>query len=295
MRRIKKFLKRSSKRLEKLSKKLGKTPTLIYLLSYLLLIFIFSLVYFIYFPGRHFYHPTVQYEYEYFDQDANKILGEVRGEIIDTFENEYGARKTTLNGWQVNIDELDVYSLFVGNFPEEIQFGISLPITSTLDGGDYIWSMISSKVKVPLRSRFISGETAIFFIEFLNPSSETIKGTLILPSPEKLFPYGNEDNDETTYTAVLPISLEIYESIIEFGQGSKGFPSGVSGQYWRMLYFSTGVATSTALGDIIPVTNQARFWVTVESIFAIIIITLLLNSIAHDIGKSIQNIEDDDD
>jgi len=292
MKRIKKRIKRFSYCIEKLSKKLGKTPTLIYLFVYLFLIFIFSLLYYFFLPGRHFYHPTVQYEYKYFDQDANQILEIVRGEIIEIFMNEYGTPQTALDGWQVDIEEVGVYSLFVEDFPNEIQFDVSLPITYTLDDGNQIWSRLFSKVKVPLKSRVTSGETVLFFVEFLDSSTMVIKGVPNLPSPEMLFPYWEEDG-VTTYQAVLPISPELYESIIEFGQGYKGFPSGVSGHYLRMLYFSTGVATSTALGDIVPVTNQARFWVTGESIFAIIIVTLLLNSIAHDIGKSVKNLDDD--
>ena len=289
---MKRIIKGISNGLKKLSRKLGRTPTFIFLFAYLFLIVIFSLLYYIFLPGNHFYHPTAQYEYEHFNKDADRILETVREEIIKQFVGEYGSPQTTLNGWQIDIQELDVHSLFIGNFPEEIQFEISLPMTYLIENENYIWSLFTAKVRVPLQSKLIFGNRVLFFVEFLDLlPSRSVKGIPDPPSPEMLFPSWR-DKSIKTYTSVLPLSSDEYSSIIKFGQGDKGFPSGISGHYLRMLYFSTGVATSTALGDIVPVTNWARFWVTVESILSIIIITLLLNSIAHDIGKNLISFDD---
>jgi hypothetical protein len=54
-----------------------------------------------------------------------------------------------------------------------------------------------------------------------------------------------------------------------------------------MLYFSAGIATSSALGDIQPVSTQARLSVTSEVLIEVIFIGLFLNSLAHDIGRAL--------
>jgi hypothetical protein len=264
--------------------KLGRLPALIFLFGYLMVIFIFSLIYCYGLSGMNFYHPTSQYEYEYFNPDANKILQDIRTEMIQDFL-KYHKNNSEFNGWQMDINKLEIYSLNVKDFPKEIGFTVSIPIVKQEREGAWILSILSSNVIVSLQDKMRIDETMYLKINF-----EKFFNSTGIPTPDYLFP-----NTGGGYTRVrlplLPLSVDLYDRIIAFGQGYRGFPSGVSGQYLRMLYFSTGVATSSTFGDIIPVSTQARFSVTVEALLAIIFIGLFLNSLAYVVGGSLKNAQ----
>ena len=55
-----------------------------------------------------------------------------------------------------------------------------------------------------------------------------------------------------------------------------------------MLYFSTGIATSSAFGDIVPISTQARNFVLLEALFAVIFVGLFLNALVYDVGEAIK-------
>lgn len=282
---MKSLIKKISNQIRLLSLNLGKAPTFIYLLGYLILIFVFSLVYYHALHGKHFYHSTSQYEYEFFSNDANEILRDIQAEIIQNYLDN-GEAQQEINGWRIDINELEAHSLFVGNFPSEFSFQISLPIIHAIDGKDDSWTSLSAEVTVFPNDRIRMDNTVLLLFKIENNFNISLEG---FPSPEILFPYRTFDQQQNA--VVLPLSLSLYNKVIGFGQGYRGFPSNVSGQYWRMLYFSTGVATSSAFGDIVPVSTQARSLVTLEALLAIIFIGLFLNGLAYDVGEALKNTQ----
>lgn len=243
--------------------------------------FSFSWIYYSPLSGTHFYHSTSQYEYEFFSTDASEILQDIKTEIIQGFL-KHGKPNSEFNGWQMDINELDVYSLNVKNFPIEFGFTVRVPIIHIVQGQADAWTSLRSDLIVFLQNKIMTGGKIYLLLQFDKSSSSSFEGT---PSPNILFP-----NSISGYsgTPTLSLPLSLYNRIIAFGQGYRGFPSGVSGQYLRMLYFSFGVATSSAFGDIVPLSTQARFFVSAEALLAIIFISLFLSGLAYDVGEALK-------
>lgn len=93
-----------------------------------------------------------------------------------------------------------------------------------------------------------------------------------------LFPdYSNND---------LPVLMEIptilNDKISNYASGMKGFASGISGNYIRMLYLSAVTITTLGYGDIVPVTTLSRLLVSIESVLGIVLIGLFLNALSFE-------------
>ena len=69
------------------------------------------------------------------------------------------------------------------------------------------------------------------------------------------------------------------EMLKKYKGGATGFTSDISGNYWRMFDFSAITITTVGYGDIIPITPEARRWVTAEAISGVVTIGLFLNSL----------------
>ena len=66
----------------------------------------------------------------------------------------------------------------------------------------------------------------------------------------------------------------------EYFRATKGHPyTSFSSSFVTMLYFSTVTITTLGYGDIVPLTDLAKFLVALESLLGIILIGLFLNSI----------------
>lgn len=262
--------------------KLGRAPTLLYLFGYLITIFVFSLIYYYALPGKHLYHATSQFEDEFFNSDANDILEGLRSEMIKTFL-ENGEAQQEINGWKLDINELGLYSLSAGNFPAEFSFQARIPITHSTQGQDDLWASIPAKIIVFPDERIRIDNTIYLVFTIESNENFLLEG---IPSSEILFPYRSFEQQKNA--TLFPMSVDLYNKMIGFGQGYRGFPSNVSGQYWRMLYFSIGIATSSAFGDIVPISTQARIIVLLEALFAVVFVGLFLNSLVYDVGEAIK-------
>jgi hypothetical protein len=69
-------------------------------------------------------------------------------------------------------------------------------------------------------------------------------------------------------------------------RASQGFPSGISGEFSRMVYLSAITATTTGYGDIVPITTRARILTTSEAIMGLILVGLFLNSISQRLSRA---------
>jgi hypothetical protein len=69
-------------------------------------------------------------------------------------------------------------------------------------------------------------------------------------------------------------------------QALSGDPSGVSGSYYRMSYLSAVVITTLGLGDIVPISSEARFLVATEAMFGVVVAGLFLNALAYRAGST---------
>jgi hypothetical protein len=272
MKAIKALLATLLNQIRSLSSKLGEAPTLIYLLGYLIVIFVFSLIYYYALPGKHFYHSTAQYEYKFFNNDVKEILHDLRTEIRQLYQ-ENGEAKQEINGWRMDTNNLETDSLNIENFPSEFSFQIIIPINNGTQGNWDSWTFLSAKVTV-FTEEWISNNIVYSPFKIVNTTTTPVQGIPNrIPSPGIVYPY--KVFDQQGAAPVLPLSQNLYNKITGAWQGVNGFPPKDGGQYLRMLYLSTGIATLSALGDIIPVSAQARLSVTLETIISVIFIGLV--------------------
>lgn len=272
---------------------LGRVPTLIYLLLFLLLIFVFAFLYDS-LPNTSFYHATAKYEYDYLNREADEISNQLKNEITETFVDHYGDSQVIINGWQVDISELRITSLQVKDFPEEISFHIWLPIKS-IDDQRGIETVINTTVTLSLKEKIQTDDVIELFPDFSDYTrSSAYLGEALNIEPLSLeVLFQGEPPIGKTYAPALFISSNLYQRITAFGQAYRGFPSMINGHFARMLYFSAGIATSSALGDISPLTSKARSLVTLEIILSLILITLILNAIGNDIANLVKSFTED--
>ncbi len=279
-------------RIRFLSSKLGQMPAFLYLLGFVAVIFLFSFIYYYGLSGYDFYDSTNQYDFGSFNQEVNTILHDLRMDIIQAYQKNDEA-KQPINGWRMDINSLEVSSLYTGNLPSEFSFQITIPINNGTEGNWDSWTFVTTKIIVFTEGNFISDEIVYSPFEFGESYSLALEGIPgQIPTPGLTFHY-DLSNYQSGAFSVLPISLNLYNRIIDIGQDFRGILPKVNGHYIRMLYFSTGVATSSAFGEIVPVSTRARIFAISETLIAVIFIGLFLNSLAFGIGEASRNAEKD--
>ncbi len=80
---------------------------------------------------------------------------------------------------------------------------------------------------------------------------------------------------------ILDVRRSTVAALNGFLRAYDGDISGINGNPFRMLYLSVVVLTTLGLGDIVPISGLARFFVGLEAISGIIIMGLFINSIAN--------------
>jgi len=265
--------------------RLGSVPSVIYLGFYVILVFIFSGIYFV-LPGRSFYHSTSQYEYNELDADAGKILSSLVVGIRNNLSQFYETDRPTIRGWVLDTRFLEASSLSVKEFPEEFGFELTAPIWIQSKSGR-IQTHLQQKVTVPLQSYIATDGVVYFYLQPDKSVPSPIEGIPPVPNLQELLPYGRKI--DSFRAPGVEMSTDLYRRIIGFGEGFRGFPTAVEGQYWRVLYFSAGLATASALGDIVPLTTTARFFVTFQALLSLVTIGLFLNALANDIAGTKQS------
>jgi hypothetical protein len=238
------------------------------------------------------------YEYGYLNNDSNTIISDIRKDFINNFTGHYTKSETVINGWNININELKVFSLNVKDFPNSIKFSLSLPVSHDLTVDNVHWKAITtleSDITVPIQQNHTDDDTVFSSINIDETTIPPDFGGLVSPiSTEMVFCCLNSDI-RILNGGLFAFPLDLWNRIIDFGQANQGFPSkATSGQYFRMLYLSAGISTSSAFGDIVPITTSSRIWVLTESVLAIITIGLFLNSLANVIAGSRKEPRRDD-
>lgn len=264
--------------MKKITKRLGEIPTLYYVLIYLLLIFIFATIYY-FIPNRSFYHSTSKFEYSDLNEDADNILNSVKDCIINSNIDFYGDSIINLSGWEIHINQININSLSVDNFPKDIGFRMSFSLKH--DNG--IITVLSPNIRIDLQEKIIVRDLILCTV-LPDYESIAIIDTIKTPDINSFFQVST-DKGMYSLKPTLTLTSDLWNDIIYFGQGYRGFPNRqVSGQWFRMLYLSAGVATSTIIGDIVPLTILSRFLITIQGLLTIIVISLFFNALAYDIS-----------
>jgi hypothetical protein len=88
------------------------------------------------------------------------------------------------------------------------------------------------------------------------------------------------------YAVSIVMPREVARRMDQFLQAEAGYTSDLSGNWDRMVYLSATTITTLGLGDIVPITPDARWWVTIEAITGAVLIGLFLNALAKSAGTS---------
>ncbi len=250
----------------------------IFVLAYILLIPIFATIYF-FLPERSFYHSTAKYEYSSLQKEADVL--------IDLFENEFISNNLeystdsiiNINGWTLKINNIRVNSLDVDEYPKKFNFRITTPVVHSNNIELYLKPIVS--IFIP--EKVVRNCEVVCQVAYSDSNTSVLDS--ILPGIKGFFDL-SDSSDTLGLVPFLNISPELWNRIINFGEGYEGFPNREIKDHWfRMFYLSAGIATSTLIGDIIPLTKAARLWITIQGFVFIIIIGLFFNALANKISK----------
>jgi len=245
----------------------NRFPVLIYFIFYLLIIFGFATWYWE-LPDKNFYHFTSKYEYNKLNMDVELILNDLEKSIISSNLKTYGDSVINHNDWLIDLKKINVKSINVKEYPNYID----LNMTFFLEKNSLLVNQ-TAQIKVNLQKRIQINNHFLYFIS--SDYKPITIDTLRTPDINILF---NSPLIEKSQTSYLTVNNELRKDIHSFAQGYRGFPDKeVSGHFARMLYVSTGVATATLTGDIVPLTDKARFLFTLEGFLCLIVIGFLIN------------------
>jgi ion channel len=157
----------------------------------------------------------------------------------------------------------------------DVSFHLRLPVFSET-AGHHVYSEEGILVSMPLTPTFGIGDAHGFF--YFTPLQ--LKGNRDTPFPfETLFPQRYANGSPTDFPVILRVSRTTQQNLVGIWQAEKGFPSAISGNFWRLLYLSLVTITTLGYGDIVPIGPAARALVGTESIFGIVVIGAFLGTL----------------
>ena len=280
-------------RIKQLSARLGRVPALAYLVAYLILILLFSLIFYA-LPDRHFQQAAALPKRPPAETEAF-IKRDLRAEIQRMYRMNGGA-SLVVNGWHLLLDRLDVP--FLGtSLPLYFVFQLVLPFNNGSDGNPGTDAVMQATVIVYPDGRYIQGDTVFLPFALQNMSASPVEGIpTAMPLPGMQFNYELREipmqigplpiASAAGQEAMLPLSQGLYDRIVAYSESIQGPPS--TDSYARMLYFSAGVATFGAPGDIVPSSALAALLVYVEVVSALLLIGLFVNSLAYELGERLR-------
>jgi hypothetical protein len=164
--------------------------------------------------------------------------------------------------------------------PFQVWMNVSFPALAGPIAGDQSGSYYPIALNTEKYTNPKELQEAVFHLIF----DRTINITLG-PKDEVLGVEQQQGKSETSQP-MIRIDPAASQEIFNVYFGIHGHPDRFSGNLGRMLYFSSVVITTLGLGDIVPITDEARTFVAIEAMIGIILIGLFLNSIAARAGKS---------
>lgn len=105
----------------------------------------------------------------------------------------------------------------------------------------------------------------------------------MFPLPPRFRSPGEVDANDGT-VGYLVLTDDLVNRMREWANARRGFPAQSSGSYARMLYLSAITITTVGFGDILPITDRARFAVAFEAVLGIVLIGLFLSALTDKIS-----------
>jgi Ion channel len=145
-----------------------------------------------------------------------------------------------------------------GNFQEPLQLSVLERLISIPPGGP---------------------ETVAYPVSVVTPGGGSATSPRFAPPlPLLLKPQSGRVISQTS--GLLTLSVAVSNRFVRFFNSLQGDPSQASGNWMRMLYFSSTTLTTLGLGDITPVSSEARLWVWLEAVAGLVVVGLFLASLA---------------
>ena len=243
-------------------------PSIVWGATYLICIPTFAIIY-SQFPGE-FYHSTAHFEPS-LAADQKTLERAIAIAIKKNFVAKHGGESLTISvgrddRWRdgtVSVEDISVHFLPPPpseNYPRLSFETMQVTVVADLLYGDQQIDIMALQVKG-------SGFAATApYVAFPCPSI----GSPPLPVA------GPTD-------ACLVLDRRVRDRLEAYLEARRGFPSrNTSSHFSRMFYFSAVTITTLGYGDIVPLTAQARGWVTLEIVLGPVLFGLFLNSLVRE-------------
>lgn len=256
---------------------------LVFLAIYLLAVPVFGAIYHAQ-PPASFYAPNLKYE-KPARADANRVAADLYTAIEGGLALPPKAPPTP-DSWRVDPRSVGVRDVTVGE-DHILHFTVLFKATRETPGHAEIrWSM---HAQTPVQERVTSfPDGGPIISHLISPQPETIAkevtGGLGISNSsfaEMVF----RSRDPIVQTTALSWSPAEDARLQTFDRGRQGDPSAVSGDFWRMVYFSATTITTTGYGDIIPLTGPARALTGIEAVLGWVLAGLFLNAAATRLSR----------
>ena len=248
-----------------------------YLAGYILVWFVFPFIY--YFLGGQFYHSSIQREPAYIEQQKDFKLR--LNQYLDKQLRSDSFSQMVIRDSAGTVIPFRVEAIAIDKVKQidddELVTTASLALITTIEKVQpqrANWSYIAN-ITFSIRN------WKIFEKDYWMINSIQIKKVVANPDT-----YYREQIQGLRY----PLESDPDMQRITFNDEITGYASATFGQpkpsidnLVRMFYLSSMTITTTGYGDIVPLTNWARFWVAVEAFLGITIMGFFLNSIAQEI------------
>jgi len=272
------------KRLRRFSRSLAVFPSLGYAAIYLSFIPLFALIY-TKLPHQ-FYHNTVQYE-KAMEDFKKRLPTMLKDELKRDFVERNGSNLLAKGANRYDINYINITITSIRPETNDIKFIFAYGLTPPAD----------KEPKVLSDYRMVLGEIEMHVNTGLHlmRSDGTMKAEIcygLYPQPgfllfehfEEMFPKNVSPSVVTQSEGghILFVTKAFDDSLSDYLNGLRGFPTGTTIDYWRMFYLSAMTITTVGYGDIVPITPLTRALVAVQAICGIIIIGLFLNALAYE-------------
>jgi hypothetical protein len=243
---------------------LGQFPSLLFLTTYLALIPLCAFLY--YFMPYDFYSSTVRYEPQ-LKAEKDDISKRLKQHFLDDksskYRNKYPSDFIILRdipdfNIQTSNEGVNVIVrliVIVENNPD-----VTLVVSLYLDSHSY---SIASNESDPL--------------EYVK-----VTPTMISDHSVNLSDFFPCHYDKWQSSACLGMTTSEHSELLSLSLTEQGLPTEKQSSYTRMLYFSAVTMSTLGYGDIVPITERARFLVTIQIFLGPVLIGLFFNALARE-------------
>lgn len=237
---------------------------------YFLVILVFAIIYS--FIPEDFYHSTIKYE-DYFTEEVKAVESLIAKEIKENYKKDYGKIKFEDENYRYDASQIVVTEL--KSISKGINFTLLIPI---FRNNPKVSSQIFTvKGTLSHSTRKIYDKSIIKSINIEPNNFHPLYQKFPIRSQGK---YNTEMKFSNDIKNPFEVSEKLDDKLRNLYKTTKGFPSGINGAFFRMLYFSSTTMTGLGPGDILPLTNRARILVVIQSLLGLILIGIFLNEIA---------------